>query len=107
MWRNERILNRRCSPRTAMTLTTVLGGIGKLTKRFEGPDGSRLLVLPHGARVLGLFARASEENFFWTNPVLSSIGSARSFFRSQEWYNPGGDRTWLAPEIDIFFPKFP
>jgi hypothetical protein len=28
-------------------------------------------------------------------------------FNSNEWHNSGGDRTWLAPEVDIFFPKFP
>ena len=33
--------------------------------------------------------------------------SAQAFFRSDRWHNSGGDRTWVAPEIDIFFPNFP
>ena len=44
---------------------------------------------------------------FWTNSTLASIDSARAFYQSGEWHNSGGDRTWLAPEADIFFPNFP
>jgi len=43
----------------------------------------------------------------WTNPALESEESARTFFQSGGWHNFRGDRTWLAPEIDIFFPSFP
>lgn len=79
-------------------------------KRFElytTPDGSELLLLPYGGRVLGLFAPGQEENFYWTHPALSSPESARAFYASSGWPNSGGDRTWLAPEIDFFFPQFP
>ena len=30
-----------------------------------------------------------------------------AFYRSSEWHNSGGDRTWLAPEVDVFLPNFP
>jgi hypothetical protein len=70
-------------------------------------DGTRLLVLPHGGRVLGLFGPHCEENFFWTNPDLGDVGAARALFASPGWHNPGGERTWLAPEIDFFLPDYP
>ena len=71
------------------------------------PDGSRLLLLPHGARVLGLYSPTDNQNFFWTNPALETAKTARAFFESAGWHNSGGDRTWVSPEIDIFFPNFP
>jgi len=32
---------------------------------------------------------------------------ADDFFRRDGWHNTGGDRTWVAPEIDLSFPRFP
>ena len=71
---------------------------------FVAPDGTRLLLLPYGARVLGLYAAGSEENFFWTNPPLDDAETARELFARSGWHNTGGDRTWVAPELDTFFP---
>ncbi|MFA6239925.1 MAG: DUF6786 family protein, partial [Candidatus Hydrogenedentales bacterium] len=71
------------------------------------PDGTTVLLLPYGGRVLGLFAPGSEENFYWTHPALASVDTAKEFYASTDWKNSGGDRTWLAPEVDIFLPKFP
>jgi hypothetical protein len=88
-------------------LQSVLNGIDKKTVLYESTDGSRILQLLHGGRILGLSSAADDLNFYWTNPLLESPESARDFFRGNNWRNSGGDRTWLAPEIDIFFPKFP
>jgi hypothetical protein len=66
-----------------------------------------VLVLPYGGRILGIFAPKSEENFLWTNSILNSVETARAYYASDDWQNSGGDRTWLAPELDFFFPKFP
>ena len=71
------------------------------------PDGSRILTLQHGGRILGLFSPGCERNFFWTNPAMSALETARGFAESREWHNSGGDRTWLAPEIDFYFPEYP
>lgn len=49
-------------------------------------------VLPSSGRLIGLFPPGSEENFLWANPDVSVAG----------WRNYGGDRTWLAPEIELF-----
>ena len=88
-------------------LLAILDAVGKTPETWESPDGTRLLVLPHGGRVLGVFAPGDERNFFWTHPALREVATARDFFRSEEWHNSGGERTWLAPEVDFFLPDFP
>jgi len=75
---------------------------GKPPVLLAFPDGTRLLVLPFGGRLLGLFPPGSDENFLWTNPALATPESAAAWLRREGWPNPGGDRTWLAPEIDLF-----
>jgi len=49
-----------------------------------------------------LYPGGSDENFLWTNPALASAESAQKYFLRDGWPNPGGDRTWLAPEIELF-----
>jgi len=88
-------------------LIRTLEAVGKPTEIYESSDGSKVLILPHGGRILGLYSPQREENFFWTNTALDSVESARAFYQSNEWHNSGGDRTWLAPEADVFFPHFP
>src|ERR1700686_3767833 len=88
-------------------LVATLKAVGKPTEVYETADGTRLLILPYGGRILGVFAPGSEENFLWTNSALNSVESARTYYASDDWQNSGGDRTWLAPEVDFFFPKFP
>jgi hypothetical protein len=88
-------------------LINTLNTVGKTTELYETDDGTRLLILPYGGRILGMFAPGSDQNFLWTNSALNSSESARAFYASDDWQNSGGDRTWLAPELDFFFPKFP
>jgi hypothetical protein len=89
------------------SLAHLLHQAGQPTETIACPDGTQLLVLPHGGRVLGLFAPSGEENFYWTNPALNTAAGARAFFESNDWHNSGGDRTWLAPEVDVFLPHYP
>ena len=88
-------------------LAETLASADKPTETWTSLDGSTALVLPYGGRILGLFAPESERNFFWTHPALDAAETARAFYQSAEWHNSGGDRTWLAPEVDFFFPNFP
>jgi hypothetical protein len=88
-------------------LVQTLTDAGKPTCEFLTGDGSELLILPHGGRVLGLFAPGSAENFFWSHPCLEQSSSAAEFYAGSEWHNSGGDRLWLAPEVDFFFPNYP
>ena len=89
------------------TLTSTLEAIGKPAHMVEMPGGARVLLLPHGGRVLGLFGAGDEENYYWTNPALASAELADTYYSSGDWQNSGGDRTWLAPELDLFFPRYP
>jgi hypothetical protein len=84
-------------------LRKTLKSIGKPTMVHRSPDGSRVLILPHGGRILGLFAPRSDENFFWIHTALASVETARSFYASGQWQNSDGHRRWLAPEVDFFF----
>jgi hypothetical protein len=84
-------------------MTQTLAAAGKSLDIFVTPDGTRLVLLPYGARVLGLLTGGDEENFFWTNPTLDSVETARNMFAGGGWHNTGGDRTWIAPELDTFF----
>jgi hypothetical protein len=86
-------------------LASVLRESGKASEVFHTSDGSRLLILPYGARVFGLFSGKSEDNFFWTNPALHQTDTAKHLFACDGWHNTGGDRTWIAPELDTFFPE--
>ena len=88
-------------------LIEVLKAVGKPPRLVENPDGTKVLLLPYGGRVLGLYAPGSEQNFYWTHPALNSVDAARAFYESKAWHNSGGDRTWLAPEVDIFLPDYP
>ena len=88
-------------------LASVLIPAGKLTKEYVSLDGSRLLLLPYGGRVLGLFPAGSDENFLWTHPAFDTSTSAEAFYQKSDYHNSGGDRTWLAPEIDVCFPGYP
>jgi hypothetical protein len=88
-------------------LTGALSGIGKKTEWYESPDGSKVLLLSPGGRILGLFAPGSDENFIWANPELEDAKTAAAVYAGDGWHNSGGDRTWLAPELDIFFPDYP
>jgi hypothetical protein len=85
------------------TLAQTIEAAGKTSEIFVTPDGARLLLFPYGARVLGLFAAEGEENFFWNNPLLEERDSAQCLFARHGWHNTGGDRTWIAPELDTFF----
>ncbi len=88
-------------------LVETLQQAGKPSHVYRAPDGSQLLVLPHGGRILGLFAFDHDENFYWTHSSLDSPETAEEFYAGEQWHNSGGDRTWLAPEVDFFFPHFP
>ena len=60
---------------------------------------NKILVLPFAGRVLGLYPDG-EKNQFWVNESLSDGETAGSFFNGEGWLNIGGDRTWIAPEME-------
>ena len=84
------------------TLATTLARAGIATVPLVFADGSRLLVLPSNGRLLGLYPREDDGNFLWTNPALESVAGTEALFAAADWVNPGGDRTWVAPELELF-----
>jgi len=88
-------------------LFEILKQAGQQPVEYGDPGGSTILILPHGGRVLGLFPPGSDENFYWTHPALESAEAASQLYAGSQWHNSGGERTWLAPEVDFFFPDFP
>ena len=57
-----------------------------------------LLILQHGARILGPFLSPDSASIFWLNQALAQPGTLREFLNSGDW-NIGGERIWIAPEI--------
>lgn len=84
------------------SLTRVLRRVGHSPRVLPLADGTRLVILPQGGRVLGLFASGSSGNFLWTHPALEKTASARQLLADARWPNPGGDRTWVAPTVELF-----
>lgn len=64
-------------------------------------------MLQEGGRVIGLLPGGSQENLLWTHPALASADASRRPCRSESWSNLGGDSTWLSPELEFFFPRYP
>lgn len=63
---------------------------------------STILTIPNGGRLLGLWPEAADDNFLWTHPGLLRPTPTITD-PNNSWLNPGGDRTWLAPEVELFF----
>ena len=62
----------------------------------------QVLVLPLGGRILGL-APDQLTNTLWTNAALQTESGASHFLDAAGWLNFGGDRTWIAPEVETNF----
>lgn len=62
-------------------------------------DGAQALVTERGARVLGLFMNPKSHNLLWTNQAaFRSLDDFQQFVTQGGW-NLGGERIWIAPEI--------
>lgn len=83
-------------------LHRTLETLGQPTVRLDLPGGGRLLVLVFGGRVLALCPPGAEESFFWHHPALLDPAAAQAWAAAPGWRNPGGDRTWMAPELELF-----
>jgi hypothetical protein len=51
-------------------IAQVLETGGKKTVERRFPDGTVLLAMPYGGRIIGLCTAENEQNFFWTHPAL-------------------------------------
>lgn len=67
---------------------------------LELQGGASALVLERGGRVLGPFLDARAAPIFWLSPAACDDAAFTRFLATGEW-NIGGDRIWIAPEIQF------
>ena len=65
---------------------------------FALQNGAQALVSEYGGHVLGPFIGPGGESLLWTNPALAGADALRGLVAARDW-NIGGDRIWIAPEI--------
>lgn len=58
----------------------------------------RLVISQRGARIFGPFFSDNSESIFWLNQAFAQPDSFKQFLASGDW-NLGGERVWIAPEI--------
>lgn len=68
---------------------------------LELQQGVSLIISQFGGRVFGPFLSPESESIFWLNPAFAATGSFKTFLASGDW-NLGGERFWIAPEIQYF-----
>jgi hypothetical protein len=61
-------------------------------------EDTRIIVSQRGGRILGPFAGGNLESIFWMNEAFSAKEKFSQFLESGDW-NLGGDRIWIAPEL--------
>lgn len=64
---------------------------------LELQNGVRVLISERGGRVLGPFLQPGGESLFWVHPDFRQADAFRGLLAS-DW-NLGGERWWVAPEI--------
>ena len=60
--------------------------------------GMSVVVTQRGARIFGPFL-SDGTPLCWINPALADEASFQDFIASGDW-NLGGERVWIAPEIE-------
>jgi len=80
-------------------LQTALETEGIRVERLPLDGDACILVCDRGGRVFGPFF-PGEASAHWLNPVLESREAAHEFVRGGGW-NVGGERFWVAPEIQF------
>jgi hypothetical protein len=66
-------------------------------------NGVSAIISQHGGRIFGPFLSRDSESIFWTNDAFAKPDDFQAFLRSGSW-NIGGDRMWIAPEIQYHVP---
>jgi hypothetical protein len=89
---------------TLNTLVSTLEGAGEAYHILPLQSGFRALVTQYGSRVLGLFPPGDDpENLYWTPEAMNSAAAFRSDLQASRAWNIGGERFWIAPEIQYIF----
>jgi hypothetical protein len=84
---------------TLAHLETILREAGERYHVLPLQGGAKALITQRGARVLGLFPTPDAENLLWTNSAaFDTVDGFKQFVEAGNW-NLGGERVWIAPEI--------
>lgn len=62
----------------------------------------RLIISEYGGRIMGVFPDFELPNLLWTPPALATPDGAATLRASGNW-QLGGERLWLAPELELHF----
>lgn len=84
-------------------ITTALDVAGQAYLMVMLQNGVRLIVTQRGGRVFGPFLSAEAESLYWVNPALANGNTLVQLVEDGEW-NLGGERFWIAPEIQYNVP---
>lgn len=69
--------------------------------RFPLQNDAFLIVGERGGRIFGPFLHPGDESIYWVNRVFDQPGAFAKALSSGFW-NQGGERVWVAPEIQYF-----
>lgn len=61
-------------------------------------NNSSVIITQRGGRVFGPFLSEDSESILWASNIFSTKDKFKEYLDSGDW-NMGGDRIWLAPEI--------
>lgn len=64
-------------------------------------DGAQALISAYTGHVLGPFIGPGGESLLWTSPAMADADALGELAAVRDW-NIGGDRIWIAPEIQYF-----
>jgi hypothetical protein len=67
---------------------------------LELQSGVKLLVLERGGRVFGPFLTPESNTLLWVSSALADSEALAQFIVDNQW-NAGGERVWVAPEIQF------
>ncbi len=57
-----------------------------------------IIISQRGGRIFGPFLSQNAESMLWMNKAFAEAEAFKAFLESRDW-NMGGDRFWIAPEI--------
>ncbi|MCA0454366.1 MAG: hypothetical protein LCI00_10365 [Chloroflexi bacterium] len=83
---------------TYRQLTDVLDANGETHRMLVLQDGIKIVITQRGGRIFGPFVGDDSPSLTWVNPALAEAESFAAFIREGGW-NMGGERVWIAPEI--------
>jgi hypothetical protein len=84
---------------TSVHLTKILEAVQEPFALLYWNNNAHAIITQRGARVLGLFMTPQGENLLWTNSAAFESVETFQHFMAQGNWNLGGERIWIAPEI--------